>query len=38
MIELCADHFAAQKPKSITIANRTIERGSNLAEKSRSSK
>jgi glutamyl-tRNA reductase len=33
MIELCADHFAAQKPKSITIANRTIERGSNLAEK-----
>jgi len=33
MIELCADHFAAQKPKSITIANRTLERGSNLAEK-----
>lgn len=33
MIELCADHFAAQKPKSITIANRTIERGSNLAQK-----
>lgn len=33
MIELCADHFAAQKPKSMTIANRTIERGSNLAEK-----
>lgn len=33
MIELCADHFAAQKPKSVTIANRSIERGSNLAEK-----
>ena len=33
MIELCADHFAAQKPKNMTIANRTIERGSNLAQK-----
>lgn len=33
MIELCADHFAAQKPKSITVANRTIERGAQLAEK-----
>jgi glutamyl-tRNA reductase len=33
MIELCADHFAAQKPKSMTVANRTIERGANLAEK-----
>ena len=33
MIELCADHFTAQKPKSMTVANRTIERGSNLAEK-----
>jgi len=33
MIELCADHFSAQKPKSMTVANRTIERGSNLAEK-----
>lgn len=33
MIELCADHFAAQRPKSMTIANRTIERGSNLAQK-----
>lgn len=33
MIELCADHFAAQKPKSMTVANRTIERGSLLAEK-----
>ena len=33
MIELCADHFAAQKPKSMMVANRTIERGSSLAEK-----
>ena len=33
MIELCADHFAAQKPKSITIANRSLERGNDLAEK-----
>jgi len=33
MIDLCADHFAAQKPKSMTIANRTIERGTHLAEK-----
>lgn len=31
MIELCATHFAAQKPKSVTIANRTLERGSALA-------
>jgi glutamyl-tRNA reductase len=33
MIELCADHFAAQKPKQMTVANRTIERGAQLAEK-----
>ncbi len=33
MIGLCADHFAAQKVKSITIANRTLERGNLLAEK-----
>ena len=33
MIELCADHFATQKPKSMTVANRTLERGSILAEK-----
>jgi glutamyl-tRNA reductase len=33
MIELCADHFAAQKPKSMMVANRTLERGSLLAEK-----
>lgn len=31
MIELCAAHFAAQQPKSITIANRTMERGQTLA-------
>ena len=31
MIELCATHFAAQNPKSITIANRTMERGEALA-------
>ena len=33
MIALCADHFAAQKPKSMTVANRTLERGTSLAEK-----
>ena len=33
MIELCANHFAAQKPKSMTVANRTLERGENLADK-----
>lgn len=33
MVELCADHFAAQKPKSMTVANRTLERGTNLANK-----
>ncbi|HQQ34165.1 MAG TPA: glutamyl-tRNA reductase, partial [Methylophilus sp.] len=33
MIELCADHFAAQKPKSMSVANRTLERGQDLAEK-----
>jgi glutamyl-tRNA reductase len=31
MIELCAAHFAAQNPKSVTIANRTMERGEALA-------
>ena len=31
MIELCAAHFAAQNPQSITIANRTVERGQTLA-------
>ena len=31
MVELCAAHFAAQKPKRLTIANRTLERGADLA-------
>ncbi len=31
MIELAATHFAAQQPKSITVANRTLERGAQLA-------
>ncbi len=31
MIDLTATHFAARKPKSITIANRTLERGRDLA-------
>ena len=31
MIELCAAHFAAQNPKSVTIANRSMERGEALA-------
>lgn len=33
MIELCATHFAAQHPKSVTIANRTIARGAALAHR-----
>ncbi len=33
MIALCANHFSAQKPQSITVANRTLERGKALAEK-----
>jgi len=33
MIELCATHFAARHPKSLTIANRTIERAEQLAER-----
>src|SRR6476620_669193 len=31
MIELAATHFAARNPRSITVANRTLERGSQLA-------
>src|SRR6185312_691156 len=33
MIELCATHFAAQNPRSLTIANRTLERGEILAHR-----
>ena len=32
MIELCATHFAAQKPRQVVVANRTVERGEKLAE------
>ena len=31
MIELVATHFAAREPKSIALANRTLERGESLA-------
>jgi len=33
MIELAATHFAARKPRTITVANRTIERGEALADR-----
>src|SRR5450830_1081282 len=33
MIELCATHFAAQNPKSLTVANRTLERAELLAHR-----
>ena len=33
MIELCAIHFSAKNPKSIAIANRTLERGEKLASR-----
>ncbi len=33
MIELCATHFAAHKPRSLTVANRTVERGLQLAKR-----
>src|SRR5512132_2927625 len=33
MIELTAAHFAARHPKSVTIANRTLERGKQLADR-----
>lgn len=33
MIELCATHFSAHNPKSIMIANRTLERGEALASR-----
>ncbi|MGH8667155.1 MAG: glutamyl-tRNA reductase [Burkholderiales bacterium] len=31
MIELCATHFAARRPKALTFANRTAERANELA-------
>jgi len=33
MIELAATHFASRKPRSITVANRTLERGRQLADR-----
>ena len=33
MIDLCATHLAARQPKSITVANRTLERGEQLASR-----
>ncbi len=33
MIELVATHFAAHQPKSMAIANRTLERGARLAQR-----
>lgn len=33
MIDLCASHFAAQRPKHITVANRTVERAQTLAQR-----
>ena len=33
MIGLCATHFAAQQPKQIVIANRTVDRGREMAHK-----
>jgi glutamyl-tRNA reductase len=33
MIELVATHFAARTPQSMTVANRTLERGEKLASK-----
>jgi glutamyl-tRNA reductase len=33
MIELCATHFAARHPRSMMFANRTLERGEDLARR-----
>ena len=33
MIELCATHFAAQHPRSMAFANRTLERAEHLAQR-----
>ena len=35
MIELCAAHFAARRPRQATFANRTLERGEELAARFR---
>ncbi len=35
MIELCAAHFAAKQPRHMTFANRTLERGEELAARFR---
>ncbi|MFZ9642408.1 MAG: glutamyl-tRNA reductase [Candidatus Methylopumilus sp.] len=32
MITLCAEHIATQKPASMTVANRTLDRGEELAD------
>ncbi|UXY15103.1 glutamyl-tRNA reductase [Chitiniphilus purpureus] len=32
MIELCAAHFCAQRPRAVAVANRTLERGARLAQ------
>lgn len=33
MIELCATHFSASRPQSMTVANRTLERAESLASR-----
>ncbi len=33
MMELCATHFAAQRPKNMVIANRTLDRAESLASR-----
>ena len=33
MVELAANHFLARKPRSVTVANRTLERGRALADR-----
>lgn len=33
MIELCATHFHARQPRALTVANRTVERARDLAER-----
>src|SRR4029077_10704431 len=33
MIELCATHFAAQQPRAMAVANRTLDRAESLARR-----